>query len=110
MFLMPSRYEPCGLNQVYSLKYGTVPVVRATGGLDDTIQEWDPATGKGTGFKFDGYLPVNFYNAVMQAIGVFGDKKAWQKLMRNGMAQNFSWDASAKQYVTVYEEIVRRRS
>jgi starch synthase len=110
MFLMPSRWEPCGLNQIYSLKYGTVPVVRATGGLDDTIQEWNPATGKGTGFKFAGVTPKSFYDAIMTAIGMFGDKKAWQKLMRNGMAQNFSWAEAAKQYVTVYEEIVRRRS
>jgi starch synthase len=110
IFLMPSRWEPCGLNQIYSLKYGTVPVVRATGGLDDTIEEWDPATGKGTGFKFAGFAPKSFYDATMKALDLFADKKSWQKLMRNGMARNFSWVEAAKQYVTVYEEIVRRRS
>jgi starch synthase len=110
MFLMPSRYEPCGLNQIYSLKYGTVPIVRATGGLDDTIQEWDSATGLGTGFKFSGYDPVDFYAAIERALAVFPDKKAWTKLMRNGMAQNFSWEGSAKQYITVFEEVVKRRS
>ncbi len=110
MFLMPSRYEPCGLNQIYSLKYGTVPIVRATGGLDDTIQEWDGATGLGTGFKFSGYDPADFYAAIERALAVFPDKKAWTKLMRNGMAQNFSWEESAKQYITVFEEVVKRRS
>jgi starch synthase len=87
-----------------------VPVVRATGGLDDTIDEWDPATEEGTGFKFAGYAPASFYAAIQSALAVFQDKKAWQKLMRNGMAKNFSWAEAAKQYVTVYEEIVRRRS
>lgn len=110
MFLMPSRYEPCGLNQIYSLKYGTVPIVRATGGLDDTIQEWDPATLQGTGFKFTGYDPLDFYAAIERALAVFPDKKAWTTLMRNGMAQNFSWAESARQYVAVYEEVVKRRS
>jgi starch synthase len=110
LFLMPSRYEPSGLNQMYSLKYGTVPVVRATGGLDDTIEEWDAEKSTGTGFKFQGYEPRNLLMEVDRALKAFEDKKAWQRLMRNGMAQNYSWAGPARQYAAVYEEAARRRS
>ena len=110
MFLMPSHYEPCGLNQFYSLKYGTPPVVRGTGGLEDTVEEWDEATQKGTGFKFHGYQPEDFMAAIQRARRVFEDKEAWQQLMRNGMAQEYSWGRSAKEYVEVYERVARARS
>jgi starch synthase len=103
MFLMPSRYEPCGLNQIYSLKYGTVPVVRATGGLDDTIETWDPRTGKGTGFKFSEYSSEALLATIRQALYAFRDSASWQTLMRNGMSKDFSWSASAREYVRVYE-------
>jgi starch synthase len=105
MFLMPSRYEPCGLNQIYSLKYGTVPIVRATGGLDDTIDPWDPRTGKGTGFKFVEYNGESLLLTIKQALQAFRDKDLWQKLMRNGMNKDFSWNASAKEYARVYERV-----
>lgn len=111
IFLMPSRYEPCGLNQIYSLKYGTVPVVRATGGLDDTIDEWNAAEGKGTGFKFSGYDPHELLAAIDRALAAFADKPDWTKLMRNGMARNYSWVQPACEYVAVYDEAaVRRRN
>lgn len=103
MFLMPSRYEPCGLNQIYSLKYGTVPIVRATGGLDDTIEPWDARTGKGTGFKFSEYTGEALLATVKQALLAYRDPSSWQTLMRNGMSRDFSWGASAKEYVKVYE-------
>jgi starch synthase len=103
MFLMPSRYEPCGLNQIYSLKYGTVPVVRATGGLDDTIEPWDARTGKGTGFKFVEYNGESLLLTIKAALQAFRDEASWKVLMRNGMARDFSWNASAKEYVKVYE-------
>jgi starch synthase len=103
MFLMPSHYEPCGLNQIYSLKYGTVPIVRATGGLDDTIEPWDPKTGKGTGFKFNEYSADAMLNAIHSAISAFKDQEGWKKLMRNGMTRDFSWIYSAREYVKVYE-------
>src|SRR3954463_16166011 len=103
MFLMPSHYEPCGLNQIYSLKYGTVPIVRATGGLDDTIEPWDPKTGKGTGFKFNEYSADAMLNAIHAAIGAYKDQEGWKKLMRNGMTRDFSWIYSAREYVKVYE-------
>ena len=100
MFLMPSRYEPCGLNQMYSLKYGTVPVVRATGGLDDTIQEFD-GTG-GTGFKFAQYSAEALLVAVCKAVQTYRQRSAWRRLMQNGMSQDFSWAAAAKSYAEIY--------
>jgi starch synthase len=109
MFLMPSRYEPCGLNQIYSLKYGTVPIVRATGGLDDTIEHWDPRTGKGTGFKFTDYNGEALLLTVKEALRAFRDRSSWQQLMRNGMSKDFSWNASAKEYVRVYERVRQGR-
>jgi len=110
MFLMPSRYEPCGLNQIYSLKYGTVPIVRATGGLDDTIEPWDPRTGKGTGFKFSEYNGESLLLTIKQALQAFRDQHSWQQLMRNGMTKDFSWNASAKEYVRIYEKVKQARS
>jgi starch synthase len=110
LFLMPSRYEPCGLNQIYSLKYGTVPVVRATGGLDDTIDPWDPRTGKGTGFKFVEYSGESLLLTVKQALQAFRDQTSWQQLVRNGMNKDFSWNASAKEYARVYERVRQARA
>lgn len=103
MFLMPSHYEPCGLNQIYSLRYGTVPIVRATGGLDDTIEPWDAATEKGTGFKFSAYDGESLLGSIKEALAVFRERAAWTKMMRNGMARDFSWEQSAKEYVRIYE-------
>ena len=103
MFLMPSRYEPCGLNQIYSLKYGTVPIVRATGGLDDTIEPWDARNGKGTGFKFSDYTGEALLTTIKQALVDYQDPSSWRILMRNGMARDFSWGASAREYGKVYE-------
>jgi starch synthase len=109
MFLMPSRYEPCGLNQIYSLKYGTAPIVRATGGLDDTIEEWNAEQGSGTGFKFEGYSAHALMAAIDRALTAFQDKEGWTRLMRNGMARDYSWEQPAREYAAVYEEVARRR-
>jgi starch synthase len=106
MFLMPSRYEPSGLNQMYSLKYGTVPIVRATGGLDDTIEPWDSATGKGTGFKFSAYSGVALLNCIHESLRAYKDQAGWRQLMLNGMSKDFSWTASAREYVKIYERLV----
>jgi starch synthase len=103
MFLMPSRYEPCGLNQMYSLRYGTVPIVRATGGLDDTIEQYDAVSGKGTGFKFTEYDAQALLKSVRQALAVYRVPETWQKLQLAGMARDYSWRASAKEYAEVYE-------
>ena len=106
-FLMPSRFEPCGLNQMYSLRYGTVPIVRATGGLEDTVEDYDPATGTGTGFKFRDYLPGALVTAVRRALAVFPDRAAWARMQQAGMRQDPSWDASAREYVKVYRRLQR---
>jgi starch synthase len=98
MFLMPSRYEPCGLNQIYSLKYGTVPVVRATGGLDDTIED-------GTGFKFRDYSGDALLDIVRVALRAYQDLDAWTRRMRRGMEKDFSWNASAGEYVDLYQRL-----
>lgn len=104
--LMPSRYEPCGLNQMYSLKYGTVPVVRATGGLDDTVVEYDPATGRGTGFKFVPYTPDALLAAVRRALDLYHRPAEWRRVMRNGMACDFSWRGPAERYLALYRALI----
>jgi starch synthase len=111
IFLMPSRYEPCGLNQIYSLKYGTVPVVRATGGLEDTIEAFDPGTGRGTGFKFQAYDGPALLEAILQALSVFrNEPAAWRRIQLNGMAKDFSWQVSAIEYVKQYEAAWKSRN
>ena len=111
MFLMPSRYEPCGLNQIYSLKYGTVPVVRATGGLADTIESFDPATGRGTGFKFEAYDGAALLVAIHEALAIYRDQPAvWQRIQTNGMSKDFSWQASAIEYARLYEVAWKSRN
>lgn len=109
IFLMPSRYEPCGLNQIYSLRYGTVPVVRATGGLDDTVEE-SSEPGSGTGFKFQGYEPAAFLEAVDRALAAFAERASWRALMQRGMRKNYSWVQPAAEYAVLYEAVARRRS
>jgi starch synthase len=109
MFLMPSRYEPCGLNQMYSLRYGTVPVVRETGGLADSVQPWQPATGEGTGFLFHDYHPSAMLEALRAALAAYHDRGAWRRLQANGMRQDFSWDRSAARYVEVYKGVIAAR-
>ena len=101
IFLMPSHYEPCGLNQMYSLRYGTVPVVRATGGLDDTIEE-------DTGFKFAEYSGEALLAAVQTAVHAFEEREAWQSMMRRGMSKDFSWKAPAAAYTELYRRMLAR--
>ena len=103
MFLMPSRYEPCGLNQIYSMKYGTAPIVRATGGLDDTVEPFDGTAG--TGFKFGPYSGDALMRAVGQALKVYRQREVWRRVMTNGMAKDFSWDQSAKQFSEIYRSL-----
>jgi starch synthase len=109
MFLMPSRYEPCGLNQMYSLKYGTIPVVRATGGLDDTIEEFDAKSGKGNGFKFAEYSSQALTEKMKRALEVYRNQELWMKLVRNGMGEDFSWERSARKYENIYHKALARR-
>ena len=106
MFLMPSMYEPCGLNQMYSLKYGTVPIVRRTGGLADSVQMWDTATHEGTGIVFNDFDVPAIRWALHTALDLFKDRSAWLQLQQNGMAQNFSWQRQAQEYVALYESML----
>ncbi len=108
MFLMPSRYEPCGLNQMFSLKYGTVPVVRRTGGLADTVDLYDPRTGEGTGFVFDHFSAEGLRWALEFALRIYPDRTAWRRLMLNGMARDYSWRAQAARYVELYAALSGR--
>jgi starch synthase len=109
MFLMPSRYEPCGLNQLYSLKYGTVPIVRKTGGLADSITDATPESikaGEATGFVFEQYTAREMMRTIRRALELYKTKREWRKLMRNAMGRDFSWDASAREYEQLFEKMV----
>jgi starch synthase len=109
LFLMPSRFEPCGLNQMYSLRYGTVPIVRATGGLADTVTPFQPDLGRGTGFVFSAYSSQALLEQIDLATYLYPDRRIWTRLMQNGMRQDFSWRRSARRYVELYQKIVARR-
>lgn len=109
MFLMPSRYEPCGLNQIYSLKYGTVPIVRATGGLDDTVQDFNPVSGEGNGFKFTDYSSSSLLQAIKRALKAYENRPLWEQLMIRGMSLDFSWASSARAYLNVYEQALEKK-
>lgn len=108
-FLMPSVYEPCGLNQIYSMKYGTIPIVRATGGLDDTVETWDQENGRGTGFKFTDLSSEALHDVILQAVGTYSQNKTMiSQLMRNGMQKNYSWKDSAIQYMDLYRKAIQQ--
>jgi starch synthase len=110
LFLMPSRFEPCGLNQMYSQRYGTVPVVRSVGGLADTVRTFEPATGAGTGFAFEEYSASALLATLRLALRTYDDRDVWRRVQRAGMQQDFSWDRSAREYVGVYERAVSGRA
>ncbi len=110
MILVPSRFEPCGLTQLYGLRYGTVPVVRRVGGLADTVQDADAqhlADGSATGFSFERAQPAELVQAVRRAVALYRQPPAWQALMRQGMASDFSWDGPARDYIALYEGALR---
>jgi starch synthase len=108
LILIPSRYEPCGLTQMYALRYGTIPLVRATGGLNDTVEPFDEKTGRGNGFKFSPYDPKALLDEIGQAVRIFRNKKVWKRIMANGMSADFSWDVSAKTYLDLYRSIMKK--
>jgi len=113
LFLMPSKYEPCGLNQLYSLRYGTVPVVRETGGLADTVVDATPAAiadGTATGFSFSEYSATALLATIRRALKLYENRRVWLKIVRNGMAQDWSWGRSAREYVELYESLLTKRS
>jgi starch synthase len=113
MFLMPSRYEPCGLNQMYSLKYGTVPVVRSTGGLADTITDCSEETleaGTANGFSFTGYEPGELVGTLARAVETYkNEPDVWKQLVKTGMSQDLSWEVSAREYAGLYEKAIQKR-
>ncbi len=106
MFLMPSRFEPCGLGQLIAMRYGSVPIVRSVGGLADTVQEYDPRTGQGNGFTFDNYDPWELFAAIVRALELFRFKDVWRTLQQRGMEADHSWHASAMRYVDVYRNAI----
>lgn len=106
MFFIPSRYEPCGLSQIISFKYGTIPIVRQTGGLKDTVEEFNPRTGKGTGFTFVEPRALNLLESIKKALVVYKDKPLWMNLVKYVMSLDYSWEASAKEYISVYNTIL----
>jgi starch synthase len=110
MYLMPSLFEPCGLNQMYSFAYGSVPIVRATGGLQDTVHEFDMATKKGNGFVFEEYKAADMLDALERALAVYKDKATWRKLVKNGMGEDHSWNNSSKKYEDVYRKILQTQA
>jgi len=113
MFLMPSKYEPCGLNQIYSLRYGTVPIVRKTGGLADTVFDWDEYSAKGftsgNGFSFNDISTHALVSTISRAIDKYHDKSIWNKIILNGMKADFSWEASATKYIDIYERAIKKK-
>jgi starch synthase len=109
IFLMPSRYEPCGLDQLYCLRYGTIPVVRAVGGLEETIVEYNSASGQGTGFKFSTFDPEELLAAIKRALSLFKNPSAWELVRQQAMGQEFSWPQAAAQYVEIYEKALQKR-
>jgi starch synthase len=103
LFLMPSRFEPCGLSQMYAQRYGTLPLVRATGGLYDTVRNLDERTGEGTGFRFEEYSPQALLGTLRWALGIYPNRETWRGLQQAAMRQDFSWEHAAREYVAVYE-------
>ena len=106
LFLMPSLYEPCGLNQMYSMRYGTVPVVRATGGLDDTVQNFDAKAGTGTGFKFEPYSAAAMLEKIREGLYFYNQPRSWERIQKNGMAVDNSWSAAARKYLDFYDQVI----
>ena len=108
IFLMPSRFEPCGLNQMYSLRYGTVPIVRAVGGLDDTVRNYDRVSGTGNGFKFNQFNSEKFVEKIYEALFAYADPETWGRIQVNGMSEDNSWESAAKKYIELYAKTLSR--
>jgi starch synthase len=104
---MPSHYEPCGLNQMYSLRYGTVPIVRRTGGLADSVDDYDPGTKSGDGIVFDDYTDAGLRGAMETALDLYEDKAEWKHIVQNGMARNFSWEQQGARYVELFRRLIQ---
>ena len=103
MLLMPSKYEPGGIVAIESMRYGCVPIVRSTGGLADSVVDYDPTSSTGTGFSFKNFSAMSFLTAVIRALETYKNKAIWTKIMKRAMEQDFSWDKSAKKYIDLYK-------
>jgi starch synthase len=110
MFLMPSRFEPCGLGQMIALRYGSIPIVRETGGLADTVRNFDPTTGEGNGFSFQPYDSMALYAAIIRALENYHYRNTWQQLMLRAMSADHSWETSARRYVELYRRAIATRA
>ena len=108
IFLMPSQLEPCGLSQLISLRYGTIPIVRETGGLNDTVTYYNQKTNKGNGFSFKTFNAHDMLFTIKDAIETYKDKGTWKKIIKNAMKADYSWDKSAKEYIKIYEELTKK--
>jgi starch synthase len=109
MFLMPSKYEPCGLAQMIAMRYATIPIVHRTGGLADTVVPFDDNTGKGNGFVFDEYTPTALCAAIEKAVTYYKNKDLWTKIVKNAVTTNFNWDKSAKEYIKLYKLAITKK-
>jgi starch synthase len=109
MFLMPSKYEPCGLGQLYSLRMGTIPIAHLTGGLADTVREFNPKTLEGNGFAFSEYKESELLYAILRGLYTYQNKEYWNELIKNAMDEDFSWERSAKEYLYVYQEGINQK-
>ena len=109
MIIMPSKIEPCGLNHLYGMRYGTIPIVRSTGGLADTVQSFTASTGKGNGFVFNNYKANSLLKAVKLAVQCYRDKKVWSRVMKNCMRLDISWRGPAKKYIQLYNKCISAR-
>jgi starch synthase len=105
MFLMPSRFEPCGLSQLIAMRYGTIPIVRETGGLKDTVVPYNPESGEGTGFTFKTYNAYDMLDAIKRALAVYNNKQEWQNIMKNAMERDYSWNEQARKYINLYKSL-----
>jgi len=107
LFLLPSNHEPCGINQLIAMRYGCIPLVRAIGGLYDTVENFNPATGKGTGFTFKSQDEMLFYTTIIRALENYKHKKVWESLVKRAMKQSTSWEIPARKYVELYKKVIK---
>ena len=106
MFLMPSQFEPCGIGQLLALRYGSIPIVRETGGLKDTVKSYNEFTGTGNGFSFTNYNEHDMLNTIRRAVGFYDNKQLWNELIKRAMLQDYSWNKSAHKYIELYSSVI----
>ena len=108
-FLIPSKFEPCGITQMQSMRYGSIPIARKTGGLADTVKEFKPEENEGNGFLFKEYEPFALFKSIVQARTSYNFKDSWKKLIKRAMEENFSWEKSAQGYIEVFKKTIKKK-